>query len=130
VSEPQPALKDIKDDEELKAELDRVFDYHAPTGHIVNVHNAWRALVKQFAIGIMGLPATRERAMAVTRLEECAFWIHATIARNHDKIPHPDKSEDPLKVDDKAVDEIIDVADGKHDDPLEVDDAGDEEIPF
>ena len=98
----QPALKDIDrgidkiaEDKALKAELDRVFDYHAPTGHIVDVHNAWRALTKQFAIGIMGLPVTRERAMALTRLEECAFWIHACVARNHDKFP-----EDPLKVDD------------------------------
>ena len=98
----QDSLKDLSQDserqkEELNAELDRVFNYHAPTGHIVDIHNAWRALVKQFAIGLMGLPPTRERAMALTRLEECSFWIHATIARNHDKFP-----EDPLKVDDDS----------------------------
>ncbi len=93
---------------ELAAELDRVFDYHAPTGHIVDIHNAWRALVKQFAIGLMGLPATRERAMALTRLEECSFWIHATIARNHDRFPHPDKSEDPLEVDSAGDEESPD----------------------
>jgi hypothetical protein len=76
----------------------------------------------------MGLPPERERAMALTRLEECSFWIHATIARNHDKFPHPDKSDDPLEVDDKVIDECIDVADGKHDDPRGVGD-GDEANP-
>lgn len=87
----------IDSDEKLQAELNRIFDYHKPEGHIVDVHEAWRALVKQFARRLMTLPATRERAMALTRLEECSFWIHACIARNHDKIPVPD--EDLLEVD-------------------------------
>jgi len=95
----QPALKDLSQDserqkEELQAELNRVFDYHKPEGHIVSLHEAWRIQTKQFATLLMGLPPTRERAMALTRLEECAFWIHACIARNHDKF-----SEDPLEVD-------------------------------
>ena len=95
----QPALKDIEDGKakELVAELDRVFDYHKPEGHIVRVHEYWRVLTKAMATDLMGLPATRERAMALTRLEEMSFWAQACIARNHDKI-----SEDPLKVDDDS----------------------------
>lgn len=89
--------EELDKDAELAAELDRVFDYHPPTEAIRKVHEYWRALTKVFATDLMNLPATRERAMALTRLEEAAFWIHACIARNHDKL-----LEDPLDVDSDA----------------------------
>ncbi len=72
-------------DEEIQAELSKTFDSHTSPAHVDEIHNAWRAMSKSFAANLLGLPATRERAMALTRLEECGFWLHACIARNHDK---------------------------------------------
>lgn len=77
------------DDAKLAEELNRVFDYHAPTEEIRVIHESWRAMAKAMATDLMGLPATRERAMALTRLEEMSFWVHAAIARNHDAFGLP-----------------------------------------
>ncbi len=91
----QPSLKDTPP-EEIQAELDRIFDYHPP-GKLVDLHQAWRSATKAFATQLMSLPPTRERAMAITRLEECSFWIHATIARNHETIEVQQSEDDERK---------------------------------
>ncbi|MEE8372656.1 MAG: hypothetical protein V3R87_02825 [Dehalococcoidia bacterium] len=72
-------------DEQVEAELSKTFDNHSPPPHVAEIHDAWRAMCKSFAANLLGLPPTRERAMALTRLEECGFWLQACIARNHDK---------------------------------------------
>lgn len=92
----QPSLSELDHDparkggpEAIEAELDRIFSYHAPTERVQKVHVYWRAVVKDMARNLMTLPATRERAMALTRLEETSMWIQATIARNHDAFAPP-----------------------------------------
>lgn len=96
----QPSLSELDNHparkgglEAIEEELDRVFDYHAPKGHIQYLHQEWRKHVKWFGRALMTLPATRERAMALTRLEEASFWVHATIARNHDAFSAPPAEE-------------------------------------
>lgn len=93
-SEPQENLSALEAQKAISEELDRVFDYHAPPDHIRILHERWRTVTKAFATDIMGLPPTRERAMAVTRLEEVAFWVHANIARNHGAFPEPPEAKD------------------------------------
>ena len=70
-------------EKQVQDELSKTFDYHAPTPEIAEIHEAWRAMLKSFAANMLGLPPTRERAVAMTRLEELGFWLHACIARNH-----------------------------------------------
>ena len=78
----------------IAAELERIFTYHAPTPYIAKLHEGWREATKKFATALMELPATRERAMALTRLEETSMWIQACIARNHDQFPEPNPPDD------------------------------------
>ena len=90
----QAALKDLEQDEELQSELDRIFDHHPPPAHVAKIHGAWRTLFKSIAGDLMGLPPTRERAMALTRLEECSFWVQSSIARNHKMFDEPEEETD------------------------------------
>jgi hypothetical protein len=85
MSESAPPLEKTREqlDRELEAELDRVFDHHPPPANVVPIHEGWRALLKSVAQNLMTLPPTRERACAMTKLEECMFWTNACIARNH-----------------------------------------------
>lgn len=96
MAESQPKLSDLENQKLVAEELNRIFDYHAPTPYIAKLHEGWRTAVKQFATALMDLPPTRERAMAITRIEEAAAWIHACIARNHEAFPEPnDPPEEP-----------------------------------
>ena len=65
-------------------ELDRRFTYHPPDEHTRDLHNEWRTHERWYADHINDLPGgdTREKALALTALEEATFWVHAHIARN------------------------------------------------
>jgi hypothetical protein len=68
---------------EDKARLDKDFTYHAPKGDQPERYTDIRERAKQFAAFItMNTPASRERSLALTKLEECVFWSNAAIARN------------------------------------------------
>ncbi len=90
----QEKLADLEAEQAVKNELDRVFDHHAPPAHVAQIHGAWREIFKAVAGDMMGLPPTRERAMALTRLEEASFWTQATIARNHPMFEKPKEDVD------------------------------------
>lgn len=71
-----------------KAEVERRFDYHAPSGEAKDMHGALRADAKRFAMTLTNLPESREKSLAFTAFEEATFWAHAAIARDpdlHDK---------------------------------------------
>lgn len=70
-------------------ELERRFVYHRPTEETQKLHESWRNLIARMGYQIDNLEDslgghtdTREKALALTALEECSFWVHAHIARN------------------------------------------------
>ena len=66
-------------------DIENRFAYHKPTPEKVTEHELIRAQVKTMAHYWDGnLPAGREKALAITKLEEAMFWANAAIARNHD----------------------------------------------
>jgi len=66
-------------------EVERRFDYHAPSGVAKDMHAQVRAEAKQFAGTVLfGLPEGREKSLAFTAFEEATFWAHAAIAREPD----------------------------------------------
>ena len=65
-------------------EIENRFTYHPPTGPVqVKKFEDLRAKAKELAILIFELcPDSRERAVALTKLEESNMWANAAIARN------------------------------------------------
>jgi hypothetical protein len=65
------------------------FNYHAPPHYgVVAAHTAIRqACLEAAKLVDLHVPAGRERALALTKLEEAMMWGNAGIARNHDAIP-------------------------------------------
>lgn len=59
------------------------FAFHpANTEHRRNAHGLVRALCKALADSLNGtIPEGREKALAITHLEEVMFWSNAAIAR-------------------------------------------------
>lgn len=65
------------------AEIQRRFDYHAPSGEAKSLHAATRHAAKVFANNVLAqLPESREKSLAFTAFEEATFWAHAAIARD------------------------------------------------
>ncbi|WP_254778351.1 Acb2/Tad1 domain-containing protein [Aneurinibacillus thermoaerophilus] len=63
--------------------IENNFKYHAATGDKGERHDKVRALCKELAYEIELLcPQSRERSVAMTKLEEVMMWANAAIARN------------------------------------------------
>lgn len=65
-------------------ELIRNFTYHAPDKHKIELHEHIREEGFSMACVINALPESREKSLALTKLEECVMWANACIARNND----------------------------------------------
>lgn len=64
-------------------DIDNKFTYHAPKDDQVERYKAIRAKAKEFAELIDSLcPPSRERSLAMTKMEESVMWANASIARN------------------------------------------------
>jgi hypothetical protein len=64
-------------------DIENRFGYHKPDAEKVKEHELVRAQTKGIAHYWDGnLPAGREKALAITKLEEAMFWANAAIARN------------------------------------------------
>lgn len=62
----------------------------------IGTHDAARKYFTEMGCTIINLtPPGRERALALTKLEEAQQWTHAAIARNHYSTPHVDMSTVP-----------------------------------
>lgn len=75
--------------QEVIADIEHRFSFHAASDpNVANAHEAVRALLIDTAKAVIELtPQGREAALVLTKLEEVAFWAHAAIARNMDKVP-------------------------------------------
>lgn len=63
--------------------LQNVFTYHAPFDDQPERYAAIR--LKAYELGVLiteSCPSSRERSLALTNLEQAAFWANAAIARN------------------------------------------------
>ena len=63
-------------------ELESRFTYHAPKPGQLDKYTALRNLAKDFATMINVLvPDSREKSLAITKVEEAIMWANAGIAR-------------------------------------------------
>ena len=64
-------------------ELESRFTYHAPKDDMTGQYISIREKAKELAYMIDELcPESRERSLAMTKVEECVMWAIASIARN------------------------------------------------
>lgn len=72
-----------KGGEDLSNNLENVYKYHAPKEGQPEKHEAIRNKAKELAYLIDEIcPASRERSIAHTNLEQVSMWANASIARN------------------------------------------------
>jgi hypothetical protein len=68
--------------EEFGVEMDKRFTYHAPKGDQPERYVSLRNKARELAEMIVSLcPESRERSLALTKVEESVFWANASIAR-------------------------------------------------
>ncbi len=64
-------------------QIEKAFTYHSPKGNQPKRYEAIREKAKELAYLIDGLcPGSREKSLAMTKLEEASMWANASIARN------------------------------------------------
>jgi hypothetical protein len=64
-------------------DLERNFTYHAPKEDQAKRYEEIRAEAKELAMLIMvDCPDSREKSLALTKIEEGVMWANASIARN------------------------------------------------
>ena len=62
--------------------IENNFSYHAPKAGQPEKYEQLRGKAKELACLMSELcPNSRERALAMTKLEECSMWANAAIAR-------------------------------------------------
>jgi hypothetical protein len=67
---------DVKD-------IENRFTYHKPKNDQPGIYEIIRAYGKDFALYLNKVcPESREKEMAITKLEEAVMWANASIARN------------------------------------------------
>jgi hypothetical protein len=80
----------------MNAQIEHNFKYHAPTGDAVQAHTEIRAAAKMLAVLIdEALPAAagREKALAITKVEEAMMWACAGVARHAGSTREPSIAE-------------------------------------
>ena len=64
-------------------DIEKRFTYHAPKGDQPQRYQVIREIAKGFAQFINDrCPDSREKSLALTKLEEAVMWANASIARN------------------------------------------------
>jgi hypothetical protein len=64
-------------------DLEKRFTYHAPKGNQLERYTKMREWGHHVASFIQkNCPDSREKSLAITKLEECIMWANASIARN------------------------------------------------
>jgi hypothetical protein len=63
--------------------LERDFTYYAPKGDQALRYSSLRGACKDMAaLIIVTCPDSRERSLAITKIQEAVFWANSSIARN------------------------------------------------
>ena len=67
----------------MEEQIEKAFTYHAPKDGQPEKYQTVRSKAKELAYLINETcPASRERSLAMTKLEEAVMWANAAIARN------------------------------------------------
>jgi hypothetical protein len=67
----------------MNQQIENNFKYHPPKEGQPEKYEAIRSLAKGYAEAIDNLcPNSREKSLAMTKLEEAVFWANAAISRN------------------------------------------------
>jgi hypothetical protein len=70
-------------DEEVAARIERNFTYHPPKDDQQERYIKIRNVAWGLAVVVMrDCPASRERSLAMTNIEQAVMWANAAIARN------------------------------------------------
>jgi hypothetical protein len=73
----------VRGGEFLNPQIENNFRYHPPKEGQPARYETIRNLAKSYAEAIETLcPNSREKSLAMTKLEEAVFWANASIARN------------------------------------------------
>jgi hypothetical protein len=68
---------------QLNTDIEKRFTYHPPKAAQPQRYEAMREGAKQLAYQIENsCPDSREKSLALTKIEEAVFWANAAIARN------------------------------------------------
>ena len=69
--------------EQVDKDLQKRFTYHAPKEGQPEKYAELRDKAKEFAcLCVAFCPESRERSLALTKIEEAVMWANASIARN------------------------------------------------
>lgn len=64
-------------------DIEKNFSYHAPKNDQTERYERIRYKAKMLAAYINeNCPDSREKSLAMTKLEECVMWANASVARN------------------------------------------------
>jgi hypothetical protein len=67
----------------MSKQIENNFKYHAPKEGQPEKYERLRSEAKALALSISELaPDSREKSLAITKLEETVMWANASIARN------------------------------------------------
>ena len=67
----------------MQYDVQKVFTHHPPKDDQPKKYEEIRSIARDYAKVITDLcPDSRERSIAMTKLEECVMWANASIARN------------------------------------------------
>lgn len=67
----------------MNEQIEKAFTYHKPKEGQAEKYISIRNKAKELAEMIDELaPASREKSLSVTKLEECVMWANASIARS------------------------------------------------
>lgn len=70
-------------DPKTSARLDNDYTYHPPKPDQPAIYGQIRAKAKELALLVCELtPESRERSVALTKIDEAVFWTNAGLARN------------------------------------------------